>query len=116
KRAKTLTNGLRQIFGPARLARGPCLLSLVVRRAEVEPNVKPVNMFMRLGISAAAGIGAAVVAALIVTVIDLYVTGHGYGSIKREVITLAQAGVHLGMLITAIAVAVSTWYLVGNGA
>ena len=107
---------MRQIFGPARLARGPCLLSLVVRRAEVEPNVKPVNMFMRLGISAAAGIGAAVVAALIVTVIDLYVTGHGYGSITREVITLAQAGVHLGMLITAIAVAVSTWYLVGNGA
>jgi len=78
-------------------------------------------MFMRLGISAAAGIGAAVVAALIVTVIDLYVTGHGYGSITREVISLAQAGVHLsigdlGMLITAIAVAVSTWYLVGNGA
>ena len=78
-------------------------------------------MFMRLGISAVAGIGAAVVAALIVTVIDLYVTGHGYGSITREVITLAQAGVHLsigdlGMLITAIAVAVSTWYLVGNGA
>ena len=78
-------------------------------------------MLVRLAISAAAGIGAAVVAALIVTVIDLYVTGHGYGSITREVITLAQAGVHLSigdlaMLITAVVVAVSTWYLVGHDA
>jgi hypothetical protein len=78
-------------------------------------------MLIRLAISAAAGIGAAVVAALIVTVIDLYVTGHGYGSITREVITLAQAGVHLSigdlaMLITAVAAAVSTWYLMGHDA
>lgn len=76
-------------------------------------------MLVRLGISAAAGIGAAVVAALIVTVIDLYVTGHGYGSITHEVITLADAGVHLSagdvaMLITAVVAAISTWYLVGQ--
>jgi hypothetical protein len=79
------------------------------------------NILVRLGISTAAGIGAAVVAALIVTVVNLYLTGHGYGSITREVITWAQAGVHLsigdlGMLITAIAVAVSTWYLSGHAA
>jgi hypothetical protein len=79
------------------------------------------NILVRLGISTAAGIRAAVVAALIVTVVNLYLTGHGYGSITREVITWAQAGVHLsigdlGMLITAIAVAVSTWHLVGHAA
>lgn len=78
-------------------------------------------MLVRLGISTAAGIGAGVVAALIVTVIDLYFTGHGYGSITREVITWAQAGVHLSigdlsMLITVIVVAVSTWYLTGHDA
>ena len=60
-------------------------------------------------------------AALIVTVIDLYVTGHGYGSITREVITFAQAGVHLSigdlaMLITAVVAAVATWYLMGHDA
>lgn len=76
-------------------------------------------MLVRLVISVVAGVGAAVTAALIVTVIDLYVTGHGYGSITREVITLAQAGVHLSigdlvMLTTAIAVAVLAWYRVGH--
>jgi hypothetical protein len=63
--------------------------------------------------------GAAIVAALIVTVIDLYVTGHGYGSIMREVITWGPAGVHVsigdvGMLAAVGVVAVSTWYLVGR--
>ena len=76
-------------------------------------------MLARLGISTAAGIGAGVVAALIVTVTDLYFTGHDYGSITREVVTWAQAGVRLsigdlGMLITVIVVAVSTWYLAGE--
>ena len=79
------------------------------------------RMLVRLGISAAAGIGAGLVAAIIVTVIDLYFTGHGYGSITREVITWAPAGVHLsigdlGMLIAAIVIAVLTWYLVGHDA
>lgn len=78
-------------------------------------------MLVRLCLSVAAGIGAAVVAAIIVTVIDLYVTGHGYGSITREVITPDQAGVHLSlgdlsMLAAAMAVAVSTWYLTGHRA
>ena len=64
---------------------------------------------------------AGVVAALIVTVIDLYFTGHGYGSITREVITWASAGVHLsigdlGMLMTGILVSVLTWYLAVHGA
>jgi hypothetical protein len=79
------------------------------------------SVLVRLGISTAAGIGAGVVAAVIVTVIDLYVTGHDYGSITREVITWAQAGVHLSigdlaMLITVVVVAGLTWYLAGHGA
>ena len=79
------------------------------------------NILARLMISVVAGVGAAVTAALVVTLIDLYVTGHGYGSITREVIVLAQAGVHLSigdlvMFTTAIAVAVLTWYLVGHAA
>ena len=78
------------------------------------------SMLVRLGISTAAGMAAAVAAALLVTVLDLYLTGHGHGSVTREVITWAHAGVHLsiadlGMLMAAVVVAVLTWYLVGSG-
>jgi hypothetical protein len=76
-------------------------------------------MLVRLGISTGAGVAAAVAAALLVTVLDLYLTGHGYASVTREVITWAQAGMHLsiadlGMLVTGVVVAVSTWHLSGK--
>ena len=78
------------------------------------------SVLSRLAISAGAGIGAGIVAAILVTLIDLYVTGHGYGSITREVITWTPAGVHmsfgdLAMLLTTIAVGGSTWRFVGHG-
>jgi hypothetical protein len=74
------------------------------------------NMPARMGISAAAGIGAAVMVALVVAIVDLHLTGHGYGSITNEVITWAQAGVHLSigdlaMLVTAATACSTTWYL-----
>jgi hypothetical protein len=78
------------------------------------------SVLVRLGIATAAGMAAAVAAALLATLLDLYLTGHGHGSVTREIITWAHAGVHLsiadvGMLVTGIAVAVVTWYLVGHG-
>ncbi len=78
------------------------------------------SMLARLRIATAAGMAAAVAAALLVTVLDLYLSGHGHGSVTREVITWARAGVHLsiadvGMLLTGIVIAVLTWYLVGHG-
>jgi hypothetical protein len=78
------------------------------------------SILARLGIATAAGMAAAVAAALLVTVLDLYLTGHGHASVTREVITWAPAGVHLSiadvaMLMTGIAVAVLTWALVGHG-
>ena len=78
-----------------------------------------VSMLVRLGISTAAGVAAAVSAAILVTVLDLYLTGHGHASVTREVITWAHAGVHLsiadvGMLMTGVVVAVLSWYLSGK--
>ena len=78
------------------------------------------SMLVRLGISTAAGMAAAVAAALLVTLLDLYLTGHGHGSVTREVITWAHAGVHLsiadvGMLMTGIVVAAWTWHLAAWG-
>ncbi len=82
--------------------------------------MKKRSLVVRLGISASAGIGAAVVAALVITLIDLYVTGHGHGSITREVVTWEPAGVHLSigdmaMLVAMIVVAASTWHFIGRG-
>lgn len=70
----------------------------------------------RLSISAGAGISAGVITALAVTVVDLYLTGHGYASITEEIITWAQGGVHmslgdLAMLLVAIAAASLAWKL-----
>jgi hypothetical protein len=78
------------------------------------------NLIVRLVISTAAGIGAAVVTALVVTVIDLYITGHGYGTVTREVITWVPGGVHMSigdvcMLVAMIVVSSSTWYFTGRG-
>ncbi len=78
------------------------------------------RMLARLGISTAAGMAGAVLAALLVTVLDLYLTGHGHASVSREVITWTHAGVHLsiadlGMLMTGIVVAALTWHLAGRG-
>lgn len=83
--------------------------------------MKQLPLLVRLGISAAAGFGALVLAAFIVTVIDLYLTGHGYASITREIVTWDAAGVHMsigdiGMLAAMILAAVSIWYLFGHGA
>jgi len=79
------------------------------------------SLLVRLAVSAAAGLGAALVTALVVAVIEMYLSGHDYGSITREIISLAPAGVHLsvgdvGVLIAIIAAAVSTWYRVGHDA
>jgi hypothetical protein len=80
--------------------------------------MKPPPTLVRLIVSTIAGIGAAVVAAFVVTLIDLYLTGHGHASITREVITWAQAGIHLSigdvaMLTMLIVVAALTWHLMG---
>ena len=42
----------------------------------------------RFALSAAIGVGAGVAAAIVLAVLELYVTGHGYGSITREILLL----------------------------
>jgi hypothetical protein len=76
------------------------------------------NLAGRLAVTAVAGIGAGIVAAIVLTVADLYLAGHGYGSTMRESITWAPAGVHMSigdvvMLGTVAGVAGTTWYLSG---
>jgi hypothetical protein len=74
-----------------------------------------------MGIAGAVGFGVGLVTAIIVAVIDLYLTGHGYGSITSEFISRASWGVHLSigdlvMLVAAIAAGSLTWGLLRHGA
>lgn len=77
------------------------------------------SQLVRLAVSIAAGLAAAVAVAIIVAIVDLYLTGHGRGSITREVIGVAPIGVHLSigdvaMLIVAATVAAVMWFRTGR--
>lgn len=79
------------------------------------------SLLARLDDRIFAGPGAGAVAGLTVTVVDLYLTGHGYGSLLREVITWKSVGAHLGigdlgMLMAVIVTTTLTWHLATHGA
>jgi hypothetical protein len=72
-----------------------------------------------LGLGFAAAFGFAIVVALAVTVIDLYLTGHGHASIGREILTWPEAGVHLSLadlvvLFASVTTGVGVWFLTGG--
>jgi hypothetical protein len=78
------------------------------------------RILSRLGISAAMGVGAGVVAAIAAAVIELYLSGHGHGSITREIISWEPGGVHLSLadlavLLIVVISAASTWGLLRHG-
>lgn len=54
-------------------------------------------LLWRLVLSAGAGLGTALVAALGLTIVDLYLTGHNLGSITRPFVQWPAAGVHLSL-------------------
>jgi len=67
-------------------------------------------LFVRAVVVGASAIGMAVLVAVAAAVLDLYLTGHGHGSIAREIITWRPAGVHLSaadlLLLTAVGMAI----------
>jgi hypothetical protein len=70
--------------------------------------------------SAAVGIGAGVIAAIALTLIELYLSGHRHGSITREIINWEPGGVHLSLadlavLLIVVISAASTWGLLRHG-
>lgn len=71
--------------------------------------------FNRAAITIRNSLFSGVISAVILAIIDLYLTGHGYGSILREIITWELVNVHLssGDLIVLIASVLSgyvTWH------
>ena len=70
---------------------------------------------VRLGLALGAGFGAAVLAAVALAILDLYVTGHGQPSVLRPWIDWPDAGVHLSrgdvvMYLAACLAGLGTWF------
>jgi hypothetical protein len=69
---------------------------------------------MRLLLSLAAGLGTALVVTMALVILDLYLTGHGMGTISGPLIDWPALGVHLSpadlLMLTAALLAVGiTW-------
>jgi len=74
---------------------------------------------LRLLLSIVAGAVVAVLSALAVTLINLYLVGHGYADLLRESISWPAAGVHLSpgdvvMLSLSLLAAGVAWILSGR--
>ena len=77
------------------------------------------RIFLRLLLAAVAGAVVAVLSALAVTLIDLYLVGHGRAGLLRESVSWPAAGVHLSagdlvMLSLTLLAAVLAWILSGR--
>jgi len=74
---------------------------------------------IRLGLALGASFGAAVLAAVGIAVLDLYMTGHGHLSVLRPWIDWPEAGVHLSrgdivMYVAACLAGLGTWFAVSG--
>lgn len=74
---------------------------------------------LRLLLTAGAGVAIAVVSAIAITLIDLYLVGHGHAGLLRESISWPAAGVHLSagdviVLSLAFLAAAFAWNLSGR--
>lgn len=75
------------------------------------------RVLARLGIAAGVALGAAFVLAVVLGVLDLYLTGHSLGSITRESISHPSWGVHMSvadaivLAVAALAGGVTWWLL-----
>jgi hypothetical protein len=70
---------------------------------------------IRVVLALGAGFGAAVLAAIVLAILDRYLTGHGYPSVLRPWIEWPAAGVHLSvgdvvMYLAACLAGLGTWF------
>jgi hypothetical protein len=69
------------------------------------------NWWVRLLVSLGAGVGVAVLAALVLTVVDLYQAGHGQPLLSRPWMEVSDLGVHLSRadVVLLLATALGAW-------
>jgi hypothetical protein len=75
----------------------------------------------RVLVTFSAGAAVGVVSALLIAILDIYLSGHGHSGLTREYFTWTGGGVHLSigdviMLATAMLAAALTWRLFGRAA
>ena len=75
----------------------------------------------RIMLTLSVGAATVVLSAIIITIIDLYLSGHGHGGLTQEYPTWSAAGVHLSigdiiMLGAAFLAVALTWGLYGRDA
>ena len=75
----------------------------------------------RLLLSLVVGAATGVLSAVVIAIVDLYLSGHGYGGLTREYFTWSPGGVHLSigdmiMLGTVLLAGTLTWGFFGRGA
>jgi hypothetical protein len=75
----------------------------------------------RLLLTLVVGAATGVLSAVIIAIVDLYLSGHGYGGLTREYFTWSPGGVHLSigdmiMLATVLLAGALTWSFFGRGA
>ena len=76
--------------------------------------------WVRLLLSFGAGIGSALVVAIAITVVDLYLTGHGMASLNAPLVDWPAGGIHLSLadvifLGAAALAAAITWRRTAGG-
>jgi len=79
------------------------------------------RVLRRLILSGAIGVAVGVLSAIIITIADLYLSGHGYRGLAHEYVTWSAAGIHLsiGDMIMLGAVVVAgplAWRILGRDA
>ena len=72
------------------------------------------TIFRRLALAFAATVVVAIIAAIALAILDLYLSGHGYADIRKESISWPAAGVHLSiadivLLLLALAAGALVW-------
>jgi hypothetical protein len=76
--------------------------------------------WVRLLLSFGAGLGSAVVVAIAISVVDLYLTGHGMAPLNAPLLNWSSAGIHLSLadllfLGAAALAAALTWRRTAGG-
>ncbi len=76
-------------------------------------------LWIRLLLSFGAGTASALVVALGITVVDLYLTGHGVAAINEPLVNWSAGGIHLSLadilfLVAAALAAAITWRSTGS--
>ena len=72
------------------------------------------TIFRRLALAFAATAVVAIIAAIAIAILDLYLTGHGYADIRKETVSWPAAGIHLStadivLLLLALAAGALAW-------